>query len=175
MKVGKNCKISDKISIYGDEMIEIGDNVRIDEFCILTGGKGLKIGSHTHIAAYSILYGTGGLTIGDFCGFAARTTILTSTDDYSGFGLVTPCLPEKFKPGHLSAPVNVGRHVIAGVGCVVMPGTTIGDGVSIGAMSFIKKDCAPWFMYAGVPAKLIRPRKRDMLDLEKQFLEEYYA
>lgn len=173
MKIGKNCKISDKISVYNGDNIEIGDNVRIDEFSILTGGAGMKIGDHVHIAAYSILYGTGGLTIGDFTGLAVRTTILTSSDDYHGFSLIGPCVPEKFKPRHLIAPVQIGRHVLFGVGVVVMPGIKFGDGAAVGVYSFVKEDCDPWSIYAGVPAKLIGKRRTDLLSLERKFLEEY--
>ena len=175
MRIGKNCKISDKISIYGEENIEIGDNVRIDEFSILVGGSGLKIGSHVHIAAYSILYGTAGLTIGDFTGCAVRTTILSALDDYHGFSLIGPCVSMKFKPRLLAAPVNIGRHVVLGVGCVVLPGVNIGDGASFGAYSLIKKDCLAWSIYAGLPVKRICDRDRKVLELEKKFLEEYNA
>ncbi len=173
MKIGKGCKISDMVRIYGEENIEIGDNVRIDEFCILTGGKGLKIGNHVHVAAYSILYGTGGLEIGDFFGGAVRTTILTSSDDYSGRSMVGPCIPRKYKTGNFTKPVKIGRQVILGVGVVVYPGVTIGEGVAVGAYSFVKHDCLPWSLYAGIPARRKGGRAADILDLERRFLEEY--
>jgi len=173
VKIGKNCKISDKISVYGGDNIEIGNNVRIDEFCILTGGAGLKIGNHVHIAAYSILYGTAGIVIGDFFGAAVRTTILTSSDDYSGLSMIGPCIPEKYKTGHIAQRVTIGRQVLFGVGCVIMPGVHIGDGVSLGVYSFVKKDCLPWSVYVGIPARKIGDRKMDLLKREEEFLNEY--
>ena len=170
MKMGTSCKISPKASIYNQENLTIGDNVRIDDFCVLSCGSGLKIGSHVHIACYSIFYAGAGIVLEDFSEFATRTTILSATDDFSGESLVGPCIPDKYKPGLKCAPVRVGRHALLGVGCVVMPGVTIGDGVSVGALSLVKGDCVPWHIYAGVPAKMIRTRSKDMLELEKQFL-----
>jgi galactoside O-acetyltransferase len=71
----------------------------------------------------------------------------------------------------MSGKVRIGNHVIIGSGSVIMPGVTIGAGVAIGAMSFVKGDCAPWSIYAGVPAKLIGKRNKDVLLLEKDFLK----
>jgi len=173
MQVGKNSKISPKVSIYGGDTIEVGENTRIDDFSILIGGQGLKIGNHVHIAAYSILYGTHGLTIGDFSGLAARTTILTSTDDYLGRCLIGPCVPKKYKPNYHGAAVVLERHVLMGIGCVVMPGIRIGEGASFGAFTFVNRDCDPWTLYVGVPAREIKKRSRDMLKFEHEFLEEY--
>lgn len=53
-----------------------------------------------------------------------------------------------------------------------MPGVTIDEGCSIGAMSLIIKSTQPWGIYLGIPAKKIKDRKQDLLFLEKKFLEE---
>jgi len=171
--IGTNVKISPVARFYCPESIEIGDNVRIDDFCVLSGGGGLKIGNHIHLACYSILFAKAGIVLEDFSEFAVRTTILTATDDFFGNSLVGPCIPEKFKPELKCAPVRICRHALLGAGCIIMPGVTIGEGVSVGAMSLVKNDCIPWSIYAGVPARKLGERKRDMLKLAEQFLEEY--
>lgn len=171
--IGENVRISEMCRIYNPESLEIGDNVRIDDFCVLSCGSGLKIGSHVHIACYSIFYAKAGITLEDFSEFAVRTTVLTATDDFHGHSLVGPCIPDKFKPRLKAAPVRIGRHALLGAGCVIMPGVRIGEGASIGTFSFVKGNCDPWTIYAGVPAKIVGKRDRKMLDLERQFLEEY--
>jgi galactoside O-acetyltransferase len=171
--IGKNVKISPVARFYNPENIEIGDNVRIDDFCILSGGSGIKIGSHIHIACYSIFFGAGGIVLEDFSQFAVRTTVLSGSDDFLGASLVGPCIPRKFKPNLKEAPVLIKRHVLFGVGCTVFPGVTMGEGVSLGSHTLVIKDCDPWYVYYGTPAKKGKERSKEMLSLEKQFLKEY--
>ena len=45
------------------------------------------------------------------------------------------------------------------------------EGCSLGAMSMLTKSTEPWTMYFGIPAKKLKPRKKDMLELEKQYLD----
>lgn len=171
MKIGKNVVISPKVSIYGDN-IEIGDNVRIDDFCLLSCGKGfIKIGSYSHIACYTALYGGAGIIIGDFASISSRISFYSESDDYSGETMSNPNIPLKYKK-ITSGLITLGRHVSMGTTATVMPGVTIGDGVSTGAYSFINHDCLPWNIYAGVPAKIIKPRSKKLLELEQQFLKE---
>ena len=66
------------------------------------------------------------------------------------------------------ADVKVGRHVIIGAGSIVLPGVTLEDGVAVGALSLVKKDCQSFGIYVGVPAKLIGNRKRNLLEFEKK-------
>lgn len=159
-------KISPNAKFYGD--IKIGDNVRIDDFCILTGN--ITIGDNIHIACHSFLAGSDGIILGDFSQFAPRTTILTASDDYSGYSLVGPQIPDQFKPKLKRGQVIVGRHGLIGANSVVMPGVTIGEGCSVGAFSFVNRDLDPWGMYVGVPAKLLKARSQKMLELEQEFL-----
>ena len=45
-------------------------------------------------------------------------------------------------------------------------------GTAIGSMSFVKKSTEAWGIYAGIPARKIKERKKDILELEKNFLAE---
>jgi galactoside O-acetyltransferase len=49
---------------------------------------------------------------------------------------------------------------------VVFPGVTIGEGAIVGALSFVREDVPDWSVWAGVPAKRIGTRKKDVLALE---------
>ncbi len=170
MKIGKGSFISPNATIYSPEGLEIGENVRIDDFCILSCGGGVKIGSHVHIAPYSVLFGKYGIELEDFSEFAARTTILSATDDWYGNSLVGPCIPDEFKPTLKTGKVTIRKHALLGVGCTVMPGVTIDEGSSVGAYSLVKGHLAAWGIYAGVPAKWLRARSQEMVKLERDFL-----
>jgi acetyltransferase-like isoleucine patch superfamily enzyme len=39
-------------------------------------------------------------------------------------------------------------------------------------MSFVKHDLQPWGIYAGIPVKRVKERKKRLLALEEEFLKE---
>jgi galactoside O-acetyltransferase len=168
--VGHDVRISDRASFYNCANISLGDNVRIDDFCILSAGQGgIAIGRHVHVAAYSSLIGAGKITISDFANISSRVSVYSSNDDYSGTTMTNPTIPAQFT-GVSHADVRIGRHVIVGSGSVILPGVTLEEGAAIGALSLIQKDCRAFGIYAGSPARFIKERKRDLLELEKHFL-----
>lgn len=168
--VGENVFISDRASFYNCTNISLGNNVRIDDFCVLSAGAdGITIGNHVHVAVYASLIGAGKITLSDFCNISSRVSIYSSSDDYSGTTMTNPMVPAQYT-GVMHAEVFVGRHVIVGSGSVILPGVTLEEGVAIGALSLITKDCGAFGIYAGNPARRINERKRDLLDLEKTFL-----
>lgn len=163
---GEHVLISRKASLYNAGAIEIGSHVRIDDFCVLSAGAGgITIGSFVHVAVYVSMIGAGRITLGDYSCLSGRVSIYSSNDDYSGIHLTNPMVPDRYR-GVVSTDVVVGRHALVGAGSVVLPGVTIGEGAAIGAMSFVRGDCAPFGIHAGVPARLIKARSRRLLDLE---------
>jgi dTDP-4-amino-4,6-dideoxy-D-glucose acyltransferase len=168
--VGKNVVISDKVSFYNCANISIGNNVRIDDFCVLSAGEGgIVIGNNVHIAVYSSLIGAGKITLADFSGLASRVSIYSSNDDYSGATMTNPTVPSEYS-GVTHADVYLGKHVIVGSGSIILPGVTLEEGVAVGALSLIRKNCKAFGIYSGSPAKFIKERKRDLLELEKEFI-----
>lgn len=169
-QVGQNVSISKLASFYGTENIAIGNNVRIDDFCILSGR--IKIGNYIHVAAGCYLYGGEyGIELEDFVNLSSRIVIYSKSDDYSGTTLTNPTIPDKYK--HVDEDkVVLQRHVLLGTGCVVLPGVVIEEGTSVGALSLINKSLPGWKICAGIPAKPIKDRKKDLLQLEEEFLKE---
>lgn len=167
--IGENVQISDRASFYNTSKISLGSNVRIDDFCVLSAGLGgISIGSHVHIAVYSSLIGAGRITLSDFCNISSRVSIYSSNDDYSGSTMTNPTLPSQYT-GVTDGDVLLCKHVIIGSGSVILPSVTIEEGVAVGALSLVKKDCKAFGIYAGNPAQRIKERKRDLLELEKSF------
>lgn len=164
---GKNIRISSKASFYNSEYISLGSNVRIDDFCVLSAGEGgIVIGDYVHIAVASTLMGAGSITLSDFCGLSARVAIYSSSDDYSGMHLTNPTVPNKYTCV-TCADVHLGRHVIVGSGSVILPGVRLAEGVAVGVLSLVKNDCAAFGIYAGTPARRIKERSRNLLEVEK--------
>lgn len=169
-KYGKNVRVSNKASIYDPEQIEIGDNSRIDDFCVLSGR--IRIGRNVHIAVYcNVAGGTEGVFLDDFSGLAYGCHVFTQTDDYSGRTLTNPTVPDKFKRVTKKA-VRIGQHVIVGTGSLIFPGVHLAEGCSVGAMTMVTKSTEPWSVYFGIPARRLKGRRKDLLELEKQYRGE---
>jgi len=158
--VGKNVLISKKASFYSLETITIGSNVRIDDFCILSGN--ITIGNYVHISAYCALYGSMGIVIGDFSGLSPRTTIFSATDDFSGDFLIGPMIDKNYT-NVTGGTVLIEKYTQIGSNSIILPNVKIGEGVAVGALSLITRSLAPWCIYAGIPAKYIKKRKKTLL------------
>ncbi|MCY1289105.1 dTDP-4-amino-4,6-dideoxy-D-glucose acyltransferase [compost metagenome] len=170
LHIGKNVKISDKASIYNADQIEIGDNSRIDDFCVISGK--VRIGAFCHITPMCLVAGgTPGVFFSDFCTLAYGVKVFSQSDDYSGETLTNSLIPRKLKK-EIFAEVRLGKHVIVGAGSIIFPGVHVAEGCSVGAMTLISKSTLPWGIYVGNPARRIKERKKDLLILEKKFLEE---
>ena len=172
---GKKVLISNRASIYGAANLHIGDNVRIDDFVVISAGAGgIYIGSHIHIAVYTSLIGAGRIDLHDFCNLSSKVSIYSSNDDYSGERMTNPTVPDAYK-NVTNSPVSIGRHSIVGAGAIILPGVTIGDGCSIGALSMVNRNCDAFSVYAGVPAKYLKQRSDKLLELEKQYLADWLS
>jgi len=166
---GKNVKISDKASIYNCNQIEIGDNSRIDDFCVISGK--IQIGRNVHITPQCLIAGgEKGITFDDFTTIAYGVKIFTQSDDYSGQTMTNSTIPKKYK-NEIKNKVIIGKYSIVGAGSVIMPGIILAEGTSIGAMSLVRKKTEPWSIYVGNPAKKIKNRSKNLLKLEKFYLE----
>ncbi|PHQ36740.1 acyltransferase [Rhodopirellula bahusiensis] len=58
--------------------------------------------------------------------------------------------------------VVIGNHVWIGYRATVLPGVTIGDGAVVAAGAVVSKDVDPYTIVAGVPAKPIGTRTKDL-------------
>lgn len=161
--IGKDAKISNKASFYNTEVIRIGSNVRIDDFCILSGK--ITIGDNVHISAYTSLFaGDAGIFIGDYCTISSRCAIYAISDDYGGDFATNPCIPIEYR-NVIKNPVIIEKYSIIGSGCTVLPGVVIGEGAAIGSMSLVRDSISEWGVYAGIPCKRIKDRKRGLLKM----------
>lgn len=169
--VGNNVLISDKAVFYRPERIIIGNNVRIDDFCVLANN--IILHDFIHIAIFSSLLSNPNsiIEMEDFSGVAYQSLIISSTDDYTGLYMTNPMIPSKYRKITVKS-VRIGKHGLVGTGVTVLPGADIGEGASIGAKSLLVKPAEPWTIYAGVPAKPIKERKKNILELERIFRSE---
>ena len=118
----------------------------------ISPARSLSIGDDVDLALDVVITTSGGVRIGDRTLVGYRTQILSANHTIpSEHGRAC-------EAGHDKKPVVIGCDVWIGANCIILPGTTIGDGAVIGAGSVVTKPVEPFCVVAGVPARLIRRR-----------------
>lgn len=111
----------------------------------------LSIGNDSCIGERAVLDARGGLTIGRSVNLSSGVQIWTAQHDWR-----SPTFD-----AHTNS-VTIGDHVWIGPRVTVLPGAAIGDGVVIAAGAVVRGTCEPWGLYAGVPARRIGERPKDL-------------
>lgn len=156
---GEGVTIYPMAKIAFPHVVDIANNAKVRDFAFIFAGEGVKIGEYTDIQPHTVIWGGGLTIIGDRVSTGPGTVFLSAT-----YGHHTP--GKKMVDGMgegetelLGGRLEVGNDVYIGANCTIMP-VTIGEGCVIGAGSFVGKDCEPWGIYVGSPAKRVGERPR---------------
>ena len=115
----------------------------------------MVIGDHTWIGQNCFFHSAGGIKIGKAVGIGPFVKILTSEhEDECDFEM--PIISYKLK----FAPVVLEDGCDIGYGAIILPGITVGKGAIVGAGAVVTKDVPAFEVWAGVPAKFLRKRKK---------------
>lgn len=167
---GENVHISRNAMIYHPEKLMLGSDVRIDDFSVISGN--VKLNSFVHLSQFCGLYGDeAGIEIEEYTAVAAKCSIYAVSDDYVGGSIPTPMVPMKYKT-MIQKSVHIGKYCILGANTVILPGVTVGEGTTVGAMSLCNRNLEEWSVYAGIPAKRLKDRDKKILDLVEEFERE---
>lgn len=154
--IGKNVIFEAGVLIFHAENISLGSNIYIGHNSILKGyyKSQMEIGTDTWIGQGCFFHSAGGLSIGNAVGIGPMVKILTSHHDDVNPELAILELPLKFEPVVIEDGADIGT------GSIILPGVTIGRNSIIGAGSVVTRDVPPFTVYAGVPARFLRMRKK---------------
>lgn len=174
--VGPNCRVARNCTIIGLARIHLAGDLRIDGPTTIVVGPSatLRIGRFVHLGGGCHISAAADVSLGDFAGLSQGVRIYAATDDYSGRSLTNPMVPAALKAVR-AQPVHIGRHVIIGAGSVVLPGSDIGEGCAVGALSLVNRPLPAWGIHAGTPVRLIGPRAQDLLRGEDELLRSLGA
>jgi len=140
VKFGANVKVVHPTNLYG---CSIGENTFVGPFVEIQQnvsiGKNCKIQSHSFICEL--------VTIGDNCFISHGVKFVNDKFIHGG-----PAGGDK----SLWGKTHIGNHVSIGTNATVLPVKII-DNVIVGAGSVVTKDIIKPGVYAGNPAKFIRP------------------
>jgi acetyltransferase-like isoleucine patch superfamily enzyme len=135
-----------KLTLGEMNTIYPGATIRIDQGWMKTG-KDVSFGNGCHIYEPRA-----GLTIGDNSMIAGGVLICGVNHGYAERGV-----PMRKQPAN-AAPIVIGQDVWVGMGAIILPGVTLGDGSIIGAGAVVTSDVPPGAVVSGVPARLVKHR-----------------
>lgn len=132
--------------------------------------SGCHLGRGTYVADFSKLFC---LNTGKFCSIGGGVMTAIGTHPVNENISTSPSFFSKSSTNGLefvnsqyfeeqTGPVTLGNDVWVGNGAILIGGITVGDGAIIGAGSVVTKDCEPYGVYAGCPARLIKKRFDDV-------------
>ncbi len=107
----------------------------------------LEMEDRACLAPRSEVYNLGPVKLGAGCVISQEAYLCCGTHD-----LEDPKLPL------VTAPIEIGAEAFIGARAFIMPGVNVGTGGVVGAGSVLTKDCPPWTICAGNPAKPLKER-----------------
>ncbi len=111
----------------------------------------LTIGKSSIVGDHAILDARAGLTIGDNVNLSTNVAIWTGQHDYQSPDFA-----------YEEAPVHIGDYAWLSFRSTILPGVTVGEGAVVAAGAVVTKDVTPFTIVAGIPAKVIGTRNRNL-------------
>lgn len=167
VKAGRNCRFTgDRLEVDGH--VELGDGCRIRNNVVFRTKDGGRIvfGNRSGCSYYVVIEATELVRIGDRTGIAEFTVIRDTNHLVYGTDAnwrLTPLVAQ---------PIVIGNDCLIGSRCYIMPGVTIGDGAVIQAGSLVARDVGPYEIWAGMPARFIAHRTKNVPAAEQERCEK---
>lgn len=155
---GEGVRLYPMAKIAFPHVVELGNHVKVRDFAFIFAGEGLIVGEYTDIQPHTVIWGGGLTIIGARVSTGPGTVFLSATYSHAPGLRMVDGLPEGAAKA-IGGKLVVGDDVYIGARSVIMP-VTIGEGAVIGAGSFVNKDCEPYGIYVGSPAKKIGERPK---------------
>lgn len=130
-----------------------GSDINVERGATFGSGSGLRLGSRSGLGIDADLHGT--ITIGEDVMMGPRCTILTRDHEFSDVS--KPMARQGFRKDR---PVTIEDDVWIGANVTITGGVTIGRGSIIAAGSVVTRDVPGFSIVAGVPASIVRDRRR---------------
>ena len=140
---GENTQITAPFYIDYGKFVHLGNNCEINMNCVFLDCNKITIGDNVLIAPGVHIY-----TVFHPVRAEERFNVnnVNNVNKNGGFPFAIA----------QTAPVNIGKNVWIGGGCIIMPGVVIGDNVTVGAGSVVTKSLPDNVLAYGNPCRVIR-------------------
>ena len=149
-KWGSDCFIAENATIVGD--VVMGDNCSVWFNAVIRGDVHyIRIGNNTNIQDGAVIH----------CTYLSAPTNIGNNVSIGHNALVHGC--------------TLRDHVLIGMGAIVMDHAVVEEFVIIGAGSVVleKTVCESGYLYAGTPAKKIKPLSDEQKEMLKRLPNNY--
>lgn len=131
--------------------LHIGSHSIIDMGYYILSPQKLHIGSHCHINRQCMIDARGGIRIGNNVSISHYVKLITGSHNYNS---------KHFD--YEAAEIFIEDNVWIGINAIILKGVRIGEGAVIAAGAIVTKDCEPYGVYAGIPAKKVGVRQQNL-------------
>lgn len=148
--IGNECFIAENATIVGDTVI--GNNCSIWFNAVVRGDvNSIRIGNETNIQDGAVIHAT----------YEKASTTIGNRVSVGHNALVHGCI--------------IDDHVLVGMGAIIMDNAHVESFCIIAAGSVVleKTVCESGYLYAGTPAKKIKPLTEDQISLLKKLPDNY--
>ena len=149
-KFGKNCFLAENATIVGE--VEMGDNCSVWFNTVVRGDVHyIKIGHNTNIQDGAVIHGT----------FEKSPTNIGNKVSIGHNAIVHGC--------------TIEDNVLIGMGAIVMDDALVHSGAIVAAGSVVlsKTEVEAGYIYAGIPAKKIKPAEGEWLQVFERTAQNY--
>lgn len=130
---------------------KIGKGAQLNMRQYVIGPGTFSIGRYSHVNPSCLIDYRGGLEIGSGVSISHRVMLVTGGHDVQSVDF-----------RQVDLPIRIGDHVWVGVGATILKGVTVGEGAVVAAGAVVTKDVPPYAIVAGVPAKAIGTRPKNL-------------
>lgn len=149
-RIGQNCFLADNSTIVGE--VTMGSNCSVWFNAVIRGDVNyIRIGDNTNIQDGAVIH----------CTYLKAGTTIGNNVSIGHNALVHGC--------------TLKDHVLIGMGAIVMDNAIVEEFCIIAAGAIVLENtiCESGYLYAGIPAKKIKPITESQRDLLKQLPENY--
>jgi maltose O-acetyltransferase len=119
--------------------------------CVL--GERAHLGRRVGLGWGTFIDNTSDVYIGDYTIVGPQSTFITSGHPVGPNGVN--------RQDRVNGEIHVGEHCWIGARALILPSVTIGNNTVVAAGAVVTRDCEPWSLYAGVPARKIRDLREE--------------
>ena len=149
-EIGSNCFLAENCTIVGD--VVIGDNCSVWFNAVIRGDVNyIRIGNNTNIQDGAVIH----------CTYQKAATEIGNNVSIGHNALVHGC--------------KLHDHVLIGMGAIVMDHAIVNEYCIIAAGAIILENmvCESGFLYAGIPARKIKPLTDQKMEMLSKLPENY--